>query len=260
MTTLVTGGAGAIGRGIAAAFADRGEHVVVADLDLAAAEAVAADLAHASAVALDVRDIAAWREVVDAVEGDHGPITTLVNNAGVPAVGPSHELPYDTWRLVHDVNVMGVVNGVATVYPRLVERGAGRIVNVASLSAFTPVPMAVAYAASKHAVLGLSRSLRAEARQHGVQVHVLCPGFVDTPLLHDDEAGGQGLSFATIAQELKMPVTTVERVVTDLMKGLDRERGVIVTPATAKATRWLAGVLPGVSDRVTRALAPRIGR
>lgn len=263
-TTIVTGAASGIGRALATAFVARGEHVVLADLDGEAAAAAAGALrgaGSASAAEVDVTDAAAVQRLVDQAEDEHGPLATLVNNAGISAVGWSHELPLERWLAVYDVNLRGVVHGVVAVYPRFVERQSGRIVNMASLSAFTPVPAAAAYASAKHGVLGLTKSLRAEARLHGVRVHAVCPGFVDTPLLHAEVEGSGGLSFAKIAKALQMPVTTTEKIVADTMRGLDRDVGLIVTPATARVTRWISATTPDrVADAIMRALAPRLQR
>ena len=263
-TTIVTGAASGLGRGLAAAFVGRGHHVVLADIDLASATAAATGMpgpGTASAAQVDVRDAEAVQALVDATEDAHGPLDTMVNNAGIGVVGWSHQLPAEQWRAVYDVNLHGVLHGVLAVYPRFVARGAGRIVNMASLSAFTPVPAAVAYASSKHAVLGLTTSLRAEAAAHGIQVHAVCPGFVETPLLHDEAEGSGGLSFASVARALRLPVTTTDRVVADVMRGIDRDVGVIVTPATAKATRLLTELAPAVlSERISRQLAARLRR
>lgn len=262
--TIVTGAASGLGRGLAAAFVARGHHVVVADLDGDAAEIAARAMTgpgSASAAEVDVRDADAVQALVDTTEDAHGPLDTLVNNAGIGVVGWSHELPREQWEAVVDVNLRGVLNGVLAVYPRFVARGAGRIVNMASLSAFTPVPAAAAYASSKHAVLGLTTSLRAEATTHGVRVHAVCPGFVETPLLHEEVEGSGGLSFASIARALRLPTTTVERVVADTMRGLDRDVGVIVTPATARITRRLTTSLPDrLGEAVTRQLVGRLRR
>ena len=237
---------------------------MLADLDLAAATAAAGDMpgpGTASAAQVDVRDADAVQALVDATEDAHGPLDTMVNNAGIGAVGWSHELPLSQWQAVYDVNLRGVLHGTLAVYPRFVERGAGRIVNISSLSAFTPVPAAAAYASSKHAVLGLTTSLRAEAAAHGVRVHVVCPGFIETPLLHEEVPGSRGLSFAAIAQALRLPTTTTDRVVADTMRGLDRDVGVIVTPRTAQVTRRLTTMLPDrLGELVTRQLAGRLRR
>lgn len=263
-TTIVTGAASGIGRGLAAAFVGRGHHVVVADIDLATATSAAAGMpgpGTASAAQVDVRDADAVQALVDATEDAHGPLDTMVNNAGIGVVGWSHELPAEQWRAVYDVNLHGVLHGVLAVYPRFMQRRAGRIVNMASLSAFTPVPAAAAYASSKHAVLGLTTSLRAEAAAHGVRVHAVCPGFVETPLLHDEAPGSDGLSFASVARALRLPATTTDRVVADVMRGLDRNTGVIVTPATARATRALTAIAPdAIGERITRRLADRLRR
>ena len=122
--------------------------------------------------------------VADVVDR-HGRIDLLFNNAGIVIGGRTDEMGVEHWERVLDVNLMGVVNGVAAAYPVMVEQGHGHIVNTASTAGFAPAVLVAAYSASKHAVVGLSGALRAEAAHYGVRVSVLCPGSVDTPILDE---------------------------------------------------------------------------
>ena len=97
--------------------------------------------------------------------------------------GPTHGFSADHWERIVDVNFHGVVHGIRAVYPSMIERGRGQIVNVASAAGLVAPPFVAAYAMTKHAVVGLSTALRAEAALHGVRVNVLCPGAVETPIL-----------------------------------------------------------------------------
>ncbi len=141
--------------------------------------------------ALDVRDEKAFRTLVEEVASATGALDVLFNNAGISMGGPTHELTSAHWDRIIDVNLKGVVNGVLwPTDPRMMRQGHGHIVNTASGVGLVAPPYVTAYAVTKHAVVGLSTSLRPEAARHGVAVSVLCPGSVETPILDrlpDDE-------------------------------------------------------------------------
>lgn len=185
---LVTGAASGIGRALAGALAARGASVVLADVDelgaKTAADAIAARGAgRATAAPLDVTDAEAFAALVDQTEHEQGPVDLLFNNAGIGVGGPVRDMTVAHWDRVIAVNLRGVAHGITACYPRMCGRGSGHIVNTASLAGLIPAPILTPYAATKHAVVGLSTSLRAEAAMHGVRVSVVCPGVIDTPLL-----------------------------------------------------------------------------
>jgi NAD(P)-dependent dehydrogenase (short-subunit alcohol dehydrogenase family) len=184
--SIVTGAASGIGKAIAAELVHRGSLVVVADLDGAAAQRTADKLgASAVAATVDVADADGMRALVDGVVAEHGHLDVMVNNAGIAIGGLLEELDERHWAKAIDVNLRGVINGVTAAYPHFLAQGSGHILNTASLAGLIPAPAMLPYTTTKHAVVGLSTALRAEAASRGVQVSVLCPGFVDTPLLDD---------------------------------------------------------------------------
>jgi NAD(P)-dependent dehydrogenase (short-subunit alcohol dehydrogenase family) len=258
-TVLITGGAGGIGSALAAELHRRGATVVLADLDGSAAAATADRIGpRAGGVALDVRDGDAFDALVAAVEDEHGALDVLVNNAGVGVAGPVEGLTAAHWRRALDVNVGGVVNGVAAAYPRMRARGAGQIVNMASLAGLVPLPLLVPYATTKHAVVGLSTSLRAEAAGTGVRVNVICPTAVRTPMLDravpDDlpPPRGEGVDPGRYLTSEGLPAaTTPEELAAEAVEGMARDRAVIVVPRAARRL-WLAHRLaPGAFLRIT---------
>src|SRR3954447_18805157 len=168
-TALVTGGASGIGKALGAALEGAGARVELCDI---VADGGACRL-------LDVRDSGAFSALVKEI----GPVDLLINCAGISLGGATQEMSASHWDRIIDVNIRGVVNGVRAVYPSMVERGGGQIVNVASGAGLVAPPFVAAYAMTKHAVVGLSTALRAEASLHGVRINVLCPGAVDTPIL-----------------------------------------------------------------------------
>jgi NAD(P)-dependent dehydrogenase (short-subunit alcohol dehydrogenase family) len=183
---LVTGGAGGIGRGIAEAFIAQGMRVALADRDVAELEATVNELTAAGAqviaVPLDVTDRDAWNDAVEAVHSAFGPVRVLVNNAGVSTLGMRFdEVEPKVWDSVVAINLTGVYNGLHAFYDDVLLTK-GYIVNTASMGGLMGAPGLSPYSTTKAAVIALSESLRAELRDHGVGVSVLCPGGVRSRL------------------------------------------------------------------------------
>jgi NAD(P)-dependent dehydrogenase (short-subunit alcohol dehydrogenase family) len=186
---LVTGAASGIGRATALAFADAGAVLFLTDVDAQRLDAVCAEVCARGlpcvARVVDVTDAAAMAALAEDVHAHGGALDVLVNNAGIGYLGSFVDSPLDAWRRVLDVNVMGVVHGCRAFLPRMVEAGgARRIVNIASLAGVAPAPNMSAYAASKHAVVGLSEglSLELQLRRSTVGVTTVCPGIINTDI------------------------------------------------------------------------------
>jgi NAD(P)-dependent dehydrogenase (short-subunit alcohol dehydrogenase family) len=179
----VTGGARGIGRAIAAELTRAGARVGIGDVDLAAAEATAAELpGDVEAFELDVTDRGSVDRFVDGVEEGLGPLDVMVNNAGILLVGPFLEEDDAATERQFAVNVMGVVHGMRAVLPRMRERGRGHVVNVASSASWVAPPGEVTYSATKHAVLALTDGVREELHGSGVHLTGVFPGLVATEL------------------------------------------------------------------------------
>ncbi len=253
-TCVVTGAASGIGRAVAGVLAHAGAVVVLCDIDADKVRDTAEALG-ASAVVADVTDADAVAALVEATVGEHGRIDFLFNNAGIGAFGPAEEVSLATWRRVVDVDLLGVVNGVAAAYPVMVRQGGGHLVNTASLAGLIPTPLLAPYAAAKHAVVGLSLSLRVEAAAHGIAVTAVCPGPVDTPLLEGPDAAGARRLLTNALGDLY----PVDQMADDLLGGVAENRALVVTPSSARVAweAWRAdpdGVLDGL---VARALGGR---
>jgi NAD(P)-dependent dehydrogenase (short-subunit alcohol dehydrogenase family) len=185
---FVTGGASGIGRALCGALVARGASVVVADINASGAAAVARELSargpgSATSLSLDVADAVGFEHAVGGAHADAGRLDLLFNNAGIGIGGPVEELTPAHWERALDVNLRGVIHGVQAAYPLMLRQRFGHIVNTASLAGLLPFPLGVPYAMTKHAVVGLSVSLRCEAKTYGVRVSAVCPGVIDTPIL-----------------------------------------------------------------------------
>jgi NAD(P)-dependent dehydrogenase (short-subunit alcohol dehydrogenase family) len=227
----------------------RGASVVVADINGSGAAALARELGDrgpgaATSLSLDVADARGFEKAVGAVRAEQGRLDLLFNNAGIGVGGPVEELALAHWERTLDVNLRGVVHGVRAAYPLMIEQGFGHIVNTASLAGLIPFPLGVPYAMTKHAVVGLSVSLRIEARAHGVRVSVVCPGVIDTPILDGD--GPPDLPRTRLAgrgREIMLhgnrgAAYPPERLAQDVLRGVERNRAIIVAPARAR-TAWI---------------------
>ncbi|MBF6157793.1 SDR family oxidoreductase [Nocardia cyriacigeorgica] len=184
---VITGGGSGIGRETALAFARRGAEIVLSDINSAAAKETAELAAAAGGVAhayqLDVSDEAAVTDHARAVLEAHGVPDILVNNAGVGQAGDFFDTPAAEFDRVLRINLGGVVNGCRAFGPAMAERGAGHIVNLSSMAAYSPQQGFSAYATSKSAVFMFSDCLRAELAGRGIGVHTICPGIVHTNIV-----------------------------------------------------------------------------
>ncbi len=267
---IVTGAASGIGRALAGALARRGATVVLADLDEAGAKEAADSLragppGRVSGVALDVTDAAAFAELVDRVTTDHIHLDLLFNNAGIGMGGDMTELTLAHWDRVIDVNLRGVVHGVTAAYPVMVGQGSGHIVNTASLAGLIPSPYLVPYAATKHAVVGLSVSLRAEAAARGVRVSALCPGIIRTPIW--DKLNGEDLAVPSLDRQkesfdkLLRRSYPPERLAADTLAGVVRNKPVICAPAHARLAWGLWRAAPRLMvDQAGKAFRRTVGQ
>ena len=178
---IVTGGASGIGRALAEELAKRGCEVVLADLQIELAQEVASEInasgGKASATKVDVRDFPAMKQLVQDTFERNGRLDYIFNNAGISIGGNVNHFGIEDWNQILDTNLRGVINGIQAAYQIMINQGFGHIVNTASMAGLMPSPGAVAYAATKCAVVGLSQSLRAKAAHFGVRVSVLCPAW-----------------------------------------------------------------------------------
>jgi NAD(P)-dependent dehydrogenase (short-subunit alcohol dehydrogenase family) len=253
---LVTGGTSGIGLELGRQLARRGASVVLAGRRLEIGEAEAAALraagGEAEALRLDVTDAAAFESLVQDVARRHGRLDYLFNNAGVSIAGAARKYTREDWDLVLGVNLHGVVNGVQAAYPLMISQGRGHIVNVASLAGLVP-SFGPAYAASKHAVVGLSLSLRPEAARFGVRVSVVCPGFVDTPLLFESITHLERQRLASredLPRAFGVRAMPVEAAVREMLRGVERNRALIVVTRHAKVFWRLYRLWPLLVARV----------
>ena len=219
---VITGGASGIGFAMAEAFAARGARLVLADIDepaLDAAEAALSGRADVMTSITDVTDAEAVEQLAVEVFERHGQVNILCNNAGVAAYGPLAESSLEEWQWLMDINVWGVVHGVRSFVPRMLESGQqGHVVNTASMSGLVGMLNLGMYCASKFAVVGMSEALARELRSTPIGVTILCPMVVDTKINEhsmERRPRGEGDAFPVgdLAGGIMAPDVVAERVV-----------------------------------------------
>ncbi|RDH80379.1 SDR family NAD(P)-dependent oxidoreductase [Mycolicibacterium moriokaense] len=180
-TAVVTGGASGIGRAIAQRLAADGHHVATIDLQSSDAD---------FAFTADVTNRQQVDAALDNVRSRLGPVSILVNAAGLDGFSKFADISFDAWKKVIDVNLNGVFHCCQAALPDMVEAGWGRVVNISSSSTHSGVPGMAHYVAAKSAVNGLTKSLALEYGPSGVTVNAVPPGFIDTPMLRAAEQRG----------------------------------------------------------------------
>lgn len=257
-SAIVTGGGSGIGAALVRALVADGAHVVVADIDVDAAQAVVDSLpgagtgsvAGARAARLNVTDAAAVAALVEEVIGEHGGLDLMFANAGITWGGDTELLTLEQWNAIIDVNIRGVVHCVHAAYPHMIARGSGFLVLTSSMGGLIPAGLLTSYAMTKHAVVGLGMSLRAEAAGHGVGVTVVCPAAVDTPILDKGELGGfDGRRYYLDGQGVRRPLDP-DALARSVLDGVSRNRALVIEPARARATWRLQRLAPGLMDRM----------
>lgn len=187
--TWVTGAGRGIGRAIALALADAGATVALGARDPEAGRKVAEGIVESGgscrAFALDVTDPASVEACVASIHENLGPVDILVNNAGIAHSAPFAQTSLDDLRRVMDVNLVGTFSCTRAVIPAMLERGFGRVIQIASTAGRTGFRYTAAYCASKHAVVGLTRALALEFANKGITVNAVCPGWTETDMLDE---------------------------------------------------------------------------
>jgi short-subunit dehydrogenase len=245
-TAAITGGARGIGRSTAQAMLRQGMRVAIGDVDLEAARKTASELGpSAVALPLDVTDRASFSSFLDEAEQQLGPLDVLVNNAGIMQIGRFIDEDDLTARRMVDINLHGVIVGTKLALERMLPRGRGHIVNVASQAGKFGTPGGATYSATKHAVVGLTEAVRGEVRLMGAQVQLsyVMPYVVKTEL-------GSGLGQARGLSELE-PSEVADAIVDALRHGTVE----VWVPKRSRRTNQLVAVLPRrLSEAMGRAM------
>jgi len=228
--------------------------VVVADIDPERAQVVASQIPGARAAALDVSVREEVQLLVDQTVTEHGRLDYMFNNAGIPGIGGrTLELGVEPWQRMMEVNLMGVIYGTLAALKVMAEQGSGHIVNTSSMAGLISTAFAAPYTTAKHAVVGMTTSLRTEAETLGVKMSVVCPGLVLTGIFDAVEVVG-----ADKEKVLKMIfgrkewMMSPERAADIILDGVEKNRSIIIFPFLARFIWWLYRLSPSIFAPLSR--------
>jgi NAD(P)-dependent dehydrogenase (short-subunit alcohol dehydrogenase family) len=245
---IVTGGASGIGQALCREMSRRGGMVVVADIDFEGSQQVASAISSrglsATPAHVDVSKADDVQRLIAETFSQHGHIDYMFNNAGIGIAGEIRDMDLGLWEDIVNVNLWGVIHGTTSVYKVMVQQGFGHIVNTASVAGLLPVPMETAYVATKSGVVGLSLSLRDEAKQLGIKVSVVCPGFIRTRIY--DSATVLGVNREDLMAQIPFRLMDAARAARIILKGVSRNQAVIITPFYARIFWWLYRLHPAL--------------
>lgn len=201
---LITGASSGIGEAAARLIAAKGAHVVLGARRTERLEKLVGEISSeggsASARALDVTDMNSMQAFVEFAKAQHGKVDVIINNAGVMPLSPLAALKVDEWNQMLDVNVRGVLHGIAAVLPGMEAQGFGQVINISSIGGLAVSPTAAVYCATKFAVRAISDGLRQETDK--IRVTVVCPGVVESELadsISDEVAREEMRAFRSVA-------------------------------------------------------------
>ncbi len=245
---IVTGAASGIGRALAEELARRAAIVTLADINYEGAHRVAEEInakgGRARAVLLDVSSAEDVERLVRETVSDRGRLDYIFNNAGIGVGGEAYEIDLHHWQRIIDINLLGVIYGMKAAYRVMIEQGSGHIVNTASLAGLIASPGMVPYSMTKHAVVGLSNALRAEAADFGVRVSAVCPGFVQSGIY--DAATLINVKKESFMENLPFRLVEADRAAEIILRGISRNKAIIIFPFYARLFWWLSRIHPAL--------------
>jgi NAD(P)-dependent dehydrogenase (short-subunit alcohol dehydrogenase family) len=257
---LVTGGASGLGAALVKRFAERGDHVLSADLSgrHSAPTEPPSDNSTSWVLSwpLDVRSDGDWADIRRWVEREWGGLDVLVNNAGVAGGGRLELCSIDDWRRMIEVNLLGVVRGTQTFAPLMKQQGSGRVVNTASLAGLVHPPGMGSYNAVKAAVVAFSETMSHELAPYGVGCTVVCPSYFRTNLM--DSMRGADTDLAThLARLVEKSPISADDIAVAVLDGIDRGLDLVVPDEPARSAYALKLGNREAYDAQMRSIAER---
>ncbi len=228
---LITGGSRGLGAATAQLFVEEGAKVVIADIRPGEGKALADQLGNAAHFAeLDVTSEEGWSSVVADTLANLGSLDILVNSAGILTIAPLMTSTTEEYQRVTQVNQYGTYLGMRAVLPSMVEAGKGSIVNVSSIDGVSGMPGMALYSATKHAVVGLTRSVSQEVAALGVRVNAVCPGLMPTPMVLEADLSALGdVDLGAIVNQIPMKRPSDVREVAECVAFLGSDAASYVT-------------------------------
>ncbi|WP_371852338.1 SDR family oxidoreductase [Nocardia arizonensis] len=265
----MTGAASGIGRATARAAAARGALLILTDIDADGLERTAADIRAAGGTVLvtrafDITDHPAVTAFAADVHAEHGVLDIVMNVAGTSTWGTVENLEHRHWRRMVDINLMGPIHVIENFVPPMVRAGrGGALVNVSSAAGLLALPWHAAYSAAKFGIRGVSEVLRFDLRPHGISVHLVAPGAVNTPLVQSFDLVGVDKDdprVQRITSRFTRHAVAPERVAQAILRGVERNRFIIYSSFDIRFGYWWARKFAYPYEFVIRRMSERFSR
>ncbi len=261
---VITGAGSGIGRSTALAFAREGAKLHLSDINGEGVERVAGEIralgAEATAYVVDSSDRQAMSAFADDVYKAAGRTDILHNNAGIGAASSFEHISLEHWEKVMAVNLWGVIYGLHYFLPRMIEQGGGHVINTASGAGLIGLPRVAPYTTSKFAVIGLSEVMNLDLKKHGIHTTVVCPGIIYTNIIKHTFFEGSREEEPEVRKKVddfyKRFGVGPGRVAADILKGVKRNKPVVISPSSQIWPPWL---LRRISIRLYQALSRNAG-
>jgi NAD(P)-dependent dehydrogenase (short-subunit alcohol dehydrogenase family) len=248
-TVLITGGGSGIGQALCLELANAGAIVICTDVDEHKAKETAAltTNGHIIAKKLDVVRLEDFESTTKWIIETYGRLDIIFNNAGIALSGEMRDMSPEQWKRVLDINLLGVIYGSQVAYGQMVRQGSGQIVNIASLAGLiNDLVLLAPYSVSKHAVVSYSRSLRMEAKQLGVKVNVICPGYIRTQIAVNGVTANTNDAWDENAREtVAVKGIGPEKAARYMLEKITANKGIIVFPFVYKPLLWASVLFKG---------------
>jgi len=257
---VITGGSSGAGKALARALLLRGARVALLARDPAKLDRARSELpdpARVIAVPCDVSDAESVTRAFSAVRAALGPATLLVNSAGILAEGRFESTPPEVYRRLFEVNFFGTLHASRAALAHFVEADGGRIVNIASVAGLMGVYGYAPYCSTKHALVGLSETMRVELAPTGVRVHLVCPPEFESPMVDELETYRSRENRAMVRS---LGVLSVTEVAEQILHGIEKDRFLIVPGRNARVATTLARWFPDLSRRMVDRMLERARR
>lgn len=256
-TVLVTGGAAGIGRALCLDLFAAGAIVYAADVNVAGLEALKAGATgdgELHVIKLDVTQKHDFEVAINRIVSDHGRLDILINNAGIVLGGDFGKTSMEDIENIVNINLWGVLYGSKLGYAQMRRQGFGHIANVSSAAGILPVPNSTMYAAIKHAIVGLSHSLREEAALHGIEITTIMPGMVQSDLW-DNAVNAGGYDYKQSMKDTGINPISAQDAATEILAGIAKNKRSIIFPRFNRVILRLYQLMPGLITRI--AVKPR---
>ena len=260
--SLITGAGSGIGRQLAIELEKLGSIVVLSDVNESGLEETAKLVNCEDKERFSVVDVTNYDQVKSFIQKatqKFGRIDYLFNNAGIAIAADARDYDVSHWKAVVDVNLMGVIHGCDVAYKIMAKQGSGHIVNIASLSGLVPFPTNAPYAATKHAVVGLSTSLRVEGEALGVKVSAVCPGFIESNIYSATKSINLDRE-SFLNADLPFKKVPTDIAAGEILKGVFKNKSLIVFPGYAIVAWFLYRVSSFFQRKISRDLISQFRR